>query len=371
MTSYLLDPFIQVNDNNGLTVPGAKVYVYKADTTVPAVTYRDFEGHPNTIPVIADSLGHVTVIAELGNLYDVVINYPDDTLLMSQKGLSPCGGGGEVNVQSDWNDSDPESDAYIRNKPFVSKVVYSDWQGDFGYDVNIPTLTIDSESHKVSGAGYDLGVMPPYPSTTESDNRALMLSSQSRVPSWQSVYSKSETDTLLGAKQPTLTAGTGIDLTDSVVSWDYSVGRNLYLNTNKEIQTDIPGGRLHPTSVAWTEVGSLGAVYKVIARANGTGTYEVGLRYTGSGASTTYTFIGKSFTTLDSSPSMSFSKIVNVAATLEYSTAFDPAFNPSSTESVTIEGTLILARIYDFRAVMYSDENGDVQVAFTAVEVGH
>ena len=169
----------------------------------------------------------------------------------------------------------------------------------------------------------------------------------------------------------TYTAGYGIDITDSVVSWDYSVGRNLYLNTNKEIQTDIPGGKLHPTSVAWTEVGSLGAVYKVIARANGTGTYEVGLRYTGSGVSTTYTFIGKSFTTLDSSPSMSFSKIVNVAATLEYSTAFGPAFNPSSTESVTIEGTLILARIYDFRAVMYSDENGDVQVAFTAVEVGH
>ena len=171
--------------------------------------------------------------------------------------------------------------------------------------------------------------------------------------------------------QTALSEGTGIDITNNVVSWDYSVGRNLYLNTNREIQTDIPGGKLHPTSSAWAEVGDLGAVYKVIARANGTGTYEVGLRYTGSGVSTTYTFIGKSFTTLDSSPSMSFSKIVNVAATLEYSTAFGPAFNPSSMESVTIEGTLILARIYDFRAVMYSDENGDVQVAFTAVEVGH
>ena len=171
--------------------------------------------------------------------------------------------------------------------------------------------------------------------------------------------------------QAALSEGTGIDITNNVVSWDYSVGRNLYLNTNKEIQTDIPGGKLHPTSSAWAEVGDLGAVYKVIARANGTGTYEVGLRYTGSGVSTTYTFIGKSFTTLGSSPSMSFSKIANVAATLEYSTAFGPAFNPSSMESVTIEGTLILARMYDFRAVMYSDENGDVQVAFTAVEVGH
>lgn len=98
MTSYLLDPFIQVNDNNGLTVPGAKVYVYNADTTVPAVTYCDYEGHLNTNPVIADSLGHVSVIAEQGYLYDVVINYPDDTLLMSQKGISPCGGSGGGSV---------------------------------------------------------------------------------------------------------------------------------------------------------------------------------------------------------------------------------------------------------------------------------
>ena len=98
MTSYLLDPFIQVNDNNGLTVPGAKVYVYNADTTVPAVTYCDFEGHLNTNPVVADSLGHVSVIAEQGYLYDVVINYPDDTLLMSQKGISPCGGSGGGSV---------------------------------------------------------------------------------------------------------------------------------------------------------------------------------------------------------------------------------------------------------------------------------
>jgi hypothetical protein len=90
-TAFLLDPFIQIRDNNGLTVLGAKVYVYNADTTVPAVTYCDFEGHFNTNPVIADSLGNVSVIAEQGSLYDVVINYPDGTLLMSQKHITPGG----------------------------------------------------------------------------------------------------------------------------------------------------------------------------------------------------------------------------------------------------------------------------------------
>jgi hypothetical protein len=29
------------------------------------------------------------------------------------------GGGGQVNVQSDWNETDPSSDAYIKNKPTI------------------------------------------------------------------------------------------------------------------------------------------------------------------------------------------------------------------------------------------------------------
>ena len=121
------------------------------------------------------------------------------------------------NVKSDWNAA-AGTDAEILNKPFVSTVVYSDWQGDFGYDVKLPTVTLDSDSHKVSGSGYDLGVLPPYPSTTESGNRALMLASQSRVPAWQAVYNKTETDTLLGTKQPTLTPGANVQITNNVIS---------------------------------------------------------------------------------------------------------------------------------------------------------
>jgi hypothetical protein len=115
----------------------------------------------------------------------------------------------------------------------VSKVVYSDWQGDFGYDVNLPTVTLDSDSHKVSGSGYDLGVLPPYPSTTESGNRALMLSSQSRVPAWQAVYNKTETDTLLGTKQPTLTPGANVQISNDVISatdTTYSAGAYISIS---------------------------------------------------------------------------------------------------------------------------------------------
>ena len=148
----------------------------------------------------------------------------------------------ETHVKPDWNAA-AGSDAEILNKPFVSKVVYSDWQGDMGYDVNVATLTIDSDSHKVSGAGYNIGVMPPYPSTTESGNRALMLSNQSRVPAWQAVYSKSETDTLLGTKQPTLTAGTNVSINaNNVISatdTTYTAGAYISISNANVIENTM------------------------------------------------------------------------------------------------------------------------------------
>jgi hypothetical protein len=33
--------------------------------------------------------------------------------------IAAGGGGGQTNVQSDWNETDPSSDAYIKNKPTI------------------------------------------------------------------------------------------------------------------------------------------------------------------------------------------------------------------------------------------------------------
>lgn len=33
--------------------------------------------------------------------------------------IAAGGGGGQTNVQSDWNETDPSSDAYIKNKPAI------------------------------------------------------------------------------------------------------------------------------------------------------------------------------------------------------------------------------------------------------------
>ena len=99
---YLIQPFIQVQDINGTPVVGARVYVYEADTTDFAVTYRDFEGHRNQNPIITDELGNFTVVADSEMMYDMVINDADDNLLFSKKQLSVnfAGSDGSISVQA-------------------------------------------------------------------------------------------------------------------------------------------------------------------------------------------------------------------------------------------------------------------------------
>ena len=216
-TSYLLDPFIQVNDNNGLTVPGAKVYVYNADTTVPAVTYCDFEGHLNTNPIVADSLGHVSVIAEQGYLYDVVINYPDDTLLMSQKGISPCGGSGGGSVA-------PKEILYITLDTSFEEV---DTQYKAGKELILRVNDGYTENYRLvwaSNGSYSFFCMPKGFTYEGADPAAVgwIIRSVSSL-GWSVSYStddwKLATKKYVDKyKQNTLTEGANIEISDDTIS---------------------------------------------------------------------------------------------------------------------------------------------------------
>ena len=92
---YLLEPFIQVNTIVGTPVVGAKIYVYKANTTNLAVTYNDFQGHMNTNPVRTNTLGNCTIIAEDNTTYDIEIRDALNILLMSKKNVSIVGTSGQ------------------------------------------------------------------------------------------------------------------------------------------------------------------------------------------------------------------------------------------------------------------------------------
>ena len=99
MLGYLLDPAIQVQNENGVTIAGARVYVYDSNTSELAETYKDFEGTRNTNPVITDTLGNCTIIAEDGIAYDVVFKDDHDNLLFTKENVSVNQGSSSSNVQ--------------------------------------------------------------------------------------------------------------------------------------------------------------------------------------------------------------------------------------------------------------------------------
>lgn len=88
MLGYLLDPAIQVQNENGVTIAGAHVYVYDSNTSELAETYKDFNGTRNTNPVITDTLGNCTIIAEDGIAYDVVFKDDHDNILFTKENVS-------------------------------------------------------------------------------------------------------------------------------------------------------------------------------------------------------------------------------------------------------------------------------------------
>lgn len=102
---YLLEPFIQVNTIVGTPVVGAKIYVYKGNTSVLATTYSDFEGHLNTNPVRTNTLGNCTIIADDSISYDIEIRDALGLLLMSKKNITignAASGTGELVVEAGY-----------------------------------------------------------------------------------------------------------------------------------------------------------------------------------------------------------------------------------------------------------------------------
>ena len=93
---YILSPFIQVNDIKGKPICGAKIYVYDANTSEPAVTYSDFDLHFNTNPVLTNELGNATIIATDQTFYNVVIHDENDVFLMSKMNIAIDTAAGQV-----------------------------------------------------------------------------------------------------------------------------------------------------------------------------------------------------------------------------------------------------------------------------------
>ena len=137
--------------------------------------------------------------------------------------------GAQVNVQSDWNQTDNQADDFIKNKPSIPVVPA---MKSLVAGSNI-TITEDENGVTISAGGApqeqaDWG---------QTDPQAVdYIKNKPTIPTVDQTYDATSTNAQSGAavasgissavsgKQNTLTAGTGIDITNDVIKWLNSAG---------------------------------------------------------------------------------------------------------------------------------------------------
>lgn len=157
------------------------------------------------------------------------------------------------------------------------------------------------------------------------------------------------------------------------------IGRNLHLNQNNYVQTNLPGGIWDaPTAASNSFTAISGAnfagAFRLAVRHNPGDTYEIALVYTASGMSTTITFIGTE-TVVGTNNSVT----VNQAAYIGESAYYTPTvrfgynsstvFNPTTHKAIYYSGLANIGPCSDTKIAIWND-NGTVKVGFTAIEVG-
>lgn len=157
------------------------------------------------------------------------------------------------------------------------------------------------------------------------------------------------------------------------------IGRNLHLNQNNYVQTNIPGGIWDAPTAASNNFTAINdarfaAAYKLGVRHNPGDTYEIALIYTASGLSSTITFIGTETVVATNN-----SVTVNQAAYINDPTYYTPTtrfgynqstvFDPAQHKAIYYTGLGKIGTCCNCQIAIWND-NGTVKVGFTALEVG-
>lgn len=157
------------------------------------------------------------------------------------------------------------------------------------------------------------------------------------------------------------------------------IGRNLHLNQNNYVQTNIPGGIWDaPTSSSnnFTVLtgSNFASAYRLGVRHNPNDTYEIALIYTASGMSSSITFIGTETVVATNN-----SVTVNQAAYINDPTYYTPStrfgyntstvFDPTQHKAIYYTGLGNIGTPCNCQIAIWND-NGTVKVGFTALEVG-
>lgn len=156
------------------------------------------------------------------------------------------------------------------------------------------------------------------------------------------------------------------------------IGRNLHLNQNNYVQTNIPGGTWNaPTTQSNNFEAISGAdfagAFRLGCRHNPNDTYELALIYTASGMYNTITFIGTE-TVISTSNTIT----VNPAAYIErayytpsvrFGYNASTVFDPTQHKAIYYSGLAGIGATSDTKIAIWNDD-GTIKVGFTSVEVG-
>lgn len=154
--AYLFDPNKQFQDLNGVNNVAGFLRVYYEGTDDRATTYKNFIGALNPADIPIDNYGRAVVIVEDEKTYRLEVYSRNGNLMWTQHPLCALvgGGGSFEQVQSNWDEEDPTSAAFIKNKPDIDNFLEKD--GD-GKDV---TVTFNESSERTNiGTGEKLSVL--------------------------------------------------------------------------------------------------------------------------------------------------------------------------------------------------------------------
>ena len=302
---------------------------------------------------------------------------------------------------ADWNAT--QGVTAILNKPDIPLLKWEQTTQGATNTYTSNHLTIHQDNHKVRmenathTGDVELGFVVPPVASAPTENMVLGMASGNTVPTWgpapgvvpplKDLVAGNGISITPGESIVTIAsninAGNGITVTPAAggntVAWEYSVGRNLHVNQNNAIQTNLPGGIYNaPTAMSNSFTALQGAdfagAYRLGCRYNTSGTYELALIYTASGLSSTITFIGtETVIGTDNSVTTHAAAYIGESAyhtpSMRFGGTASTPFNPTSHKAIIYDGIAQIGPTSDCKIAIWND-NGTVKVSFVAIEVG-
>lgn len=239
--------------------------------------------------------------------------------------------------------------------------------------VSTPVSELDFFTNgRVRCDSSDMGLLVPYPS--QADSGKILQATWAGSPSVGSA---------IWVDKPTVVnylAGTGLTQSvdqqtgDITFAWAYTVGRHLVVNPNDQLCVSMPGA-LDDASATANDIfypvtnGDFAGAYVLMTRQKANGTYDIGLRYTASGTSSTFSFVGTE-TVVANDNTITVNPAVYMSQTVTYSgNKFGSAtFNPTTHKAIYYSGLAMIGYISDTKIAIFKNGDGNVKVAFTSME---